>query len=187
MPYKYFNHLGVFMGKSARLEARIDEELKKKLLEYCSENEIQISKYLSMVITRDCGGIPVDTKNDTREEFKDLWVRLRMDTYLALQEAAASDGITAQNLIRRLIKTSLMSSVQINKESSTALRESNREMAFIGRGLHDLVKMLKTKQVSEKDSESIAKLTVIISEIDKHKKVVTQLLNENWNRYDINR
>lgn len=99
----------------------------------------------------------------------------------AIKERALREGTNAQGWVRRVVIAALTKKPQPTKTEEQALRESNRELLALGRNINQIAHKLNVS-IREVDLVHAEMLEQLAAEIREHRRIVTSVLNANWDR-----
>lgn len=170
-----------------RVEARLSEEEKKAWSEFCKSHTASEAKLLRQIIVRVTGGQVPNAKPDYQGgSSNQVKIRLNDAGLVALDDKASSEGYSNRaGWTTAVVLAALYREPVFTDAEVAALRESNRELAAIGRNLNQVARALNI-EFGESDKlkqESIEKLA---ERIGQHKSLVAGLLSRNMNRWGDN-
>ncbi|PMR77774.1 plasmid mobilization relaxosome protein MobC [Billgrantia endophytica] len=166
-----------------RVEARLTDTEKKSWTQFCRANGLRESDMLRRMIQRVAGKAEKaeDQKVETRS--RKLTIRLSPTQDRWLAQRAHKEGYPSRtSWLTALVLAELHREPVLTDDEISALRESNRELAAIGRNLNQVARAINIEfRESEKlKQDAIEKL---IERIEQHKDLVASLLSRNMNRW----
>lgn len=158
----------------------VPADLKSDFKAACRENNTTMTDVLTQVM-RQVTGRQEEVSPAVNRERK-LTLRLSADELEALLERQAMEGddfrtITAINALRRGLGFDPI----LNRELTTALRDSNRELTAIGRNLNQVARALNIDP-REGDSIRYDAIQELVAVIDGHRKDVAETVRRSLGR-----
>lgn len=174
------------MSKQEIVKTRLSEGEKKAWQSFCRTNGVSESDMLRMMIQRVCGeAVPIDFPGlgDEKKTGK-VTIRLTGTEHRKLIERAKQEGYTNRtNWTTAIVLAALHREPVLTDDEVATLRESNRELAAIGRNLNQVARALNIefRESDKLKQEAIEKLA---ERIEQHKDQVAGLLSRNMSRWD---
>jgi len=175
------------MSKDTRIQRRATPEQKARWLAFCEEKGVSESEMLGLLIDKVTGGrtgfvMPAPKEPRTEK----ITIRLTPSDMTAAGERAKTEGFPSRTKwLTRLALATLDSDPVLNDVEINTLRESNRELAAIGRNLNQIARVLNT-DFRESDRVTRAAIGRLTEQIEEHREKVSALLNRSLNRWEHN-
>ncbi|MBM7073263.1 plasmid mobilization relaxosome protein MobC [Shewanella sp. 202IG2-18] len=166
------------------VKTRLSDTEKINWQGFCQSCGISQSNMLRMMINRVA---PIDSANSSFQEVKTnrITIRFTSDNLKKIAYKAKEEGYPNQsNWARANVLASLYREPVLTCEEVNSLRESNRQLAAIGRNLNQIARVLN---IEFRESDKITKdmIEMLENKIDHHKQKVNDLLNKNCQRWSI--
>ncbi|ELU1680204.1 plasmid mobilization relaxosome protein MobC [Vibrio parahaemolyticus] len=174
------------MSKQEVVKTRLSETEKKAWQGFCRANNLSESDMLRRVIQRisnetvsiDSPGLNYDKKA------RKITIRLTEYEDRKLIERAEKEGYTTRTKwTTAVVQSALHKAPILSNHEINVLRESNRELAAIGRNLNQVVKALNI-DFHENDKIKQDAIENLIERIEQHKGQVAELIDRNMNRWE---
>ncbi|HCE5184921.1 plasmid mobilization protein [Vibrio parahaemolyticus] len=169
----------------AQTKAQLSEQEKSAWKQFCDDNATTESKMIRMMIGKVAPGV-LESESDFLKQPKTNQVNIRLSTtdQKKLTKKAKLEGYpnrtkwTTAVVLKALHKEPVLSEAEIS-----VLRESNRELAAIGRNLNQIARALNI-EFRDGDRFKMEAVQALVDRIEKHKDKVASLLNKNMNRWN---
>ncbi|MDW1950119.1 MULTISPECIES: plasmid mobilization protein [unclassified Vibrio] len=169
----------------AQTKAQLTEQEKNAWKQFCDDNDTTESKMIRMMIGKVAPGV-LESETDFQKQPKTNQVNIRLSTsdQKKLTKKAKLEGYpnrtkwTTAVVLRALHQEPVLSESEI-----AALRESNRELAAIGRNLNQIARTLNI-EFREGDRLKLEAVEALTARIEQHKDSVATLINKNMNRWN---
>ncbi|EJT4224696.1 MULTISPECIES: plasmid mobilization protein [Vibrio harveyi group] len=169
----------------AQTKAQLTEQEKAAWKQFCDDNGTTESKMIRMMIGKVAPGV-LESETDFQKQPKTNQVNIRLSTsdQQKLTKKAQLEGYpnrtkwTTAVVLRALHQEPVLSESEI-----AALRESNRELAAIGRNLNQIARTLNI-EFREGDRLKLEAVEALTARIEQHKDSVATLINKNMNRWN---
>ena len=150
---------------------------------FCMKRQISPSAMLRLMLSKVCPGEvePGESPEKALNE-KSLHLRLHPKEAIEIRKMAKQEGTTGPGWVRKLVRAALFRAPQFSPEEMNALRESNRELAAIGRNLNQIAHHLNIHPDAT-DRANAELLGALSDEIRRHRAQVTVFLKVNWGRF----
>lgn len=167
-----------------RIVKRVTPELKAKWKIFCREKGISESDMLGIVIEKITSGVITDDNKSLSEPRSNkVTIRLLAKDIDKMTSRARYEGFRNRTAwLTSLAIHTLNKEPVITESEMNALRESNRELAAIGRNLNQIAKVLNI-EFRETDRLNKEAIEALANKIDQHKEIVSRLLDKNMNRW----
>lgn len=174
------------MCKKEVVKTRLSETEKKAWKSFCRMNNVSESDMLRMMIQRVSNEVIPIKSTDLSHDKKTskITIRLTEREHNKLVERTQKEGyVTRTKWTTSVVQAALHKEPVLTDIEINALRESNRELAAIGRNLNQTVKALNI-EFREGDKLKQEAIENLMERIEQHKKQVANLLARNMNRWD---
>ena len=167
-----------------KTEVILTEIEKQNWREYCLEQGSSEADMLRMLIHQLA---PDATNTDGFKEIKcnKITIRLSDENLNKLSYRAKTEGYTSQtHWVTASVLSNLHREPILTTDEMACLRNSNRQLAAMGRNLNQIARVLN---IEFRESDKITKYMIenLSTQIDKHTEKVYQLLNKNRTRWNI--
>lgn len=167
-----------------RAETRLTDDEKKAWRDFCQDRSVSESDMLRLMIKQVSGGEgEAGTPDQEEKKIEQISIRISSkDKYRLIKRAMKEGYPNRTSWVTSLVLSALHREPVLNQDEITALRESNRQLAAIGRNLNQMVRTLNTDaraqmRITRAEVKDLAGL------IEDHKTKVAELLNQNLNRW----
>lgn len=166
-----------------RVEARLTDSDKKAWVTFCKANGLRESDMLRRMIQRVAGGaVTLDGCEGETRSCK-LTIRLSPTQDRRLAERAKEEGYCSRtSWVTAMVLAELHKEPVLTDAEISALRESNRELAAIGRNLNQVARALNI-EFRESDKLKQDAIEKLVELIELHTEQVASLLSRNMNRW----
>lgn len=163
---------------------RLTPEEKKTWKKFCQANKVTESGMLRKMIQHVTGGqVPIEFPSLKESKSGKVTIRLRDADHQRLGKKAEEEGFTNRtNWTTAVVLSALYQEPVLNDGEVSTLRESNRELAAVGRNLNQVAHALNL-DYSQTEKVKLAFIQAMAERIDLHKARVAELLNMNMNRW----
>lgn len=170
-----------------RAETRLSEEEKQAWVDFCQFAGEPEAKMLRKMIIKVSGGAEVTSPASKREpKTGKVTVRLTESERVKLLDKIEREGYeNPTKWTTALVRAALHREPVLTDDELAALRESNRELAAIGRNLNQVARALNI-EFRESDKLKQEAIEKMAERIDQHKEQVAALLNRNMSRWEEN-
>lgn len=100
----------------------------------------------------------------------------------SIRQRGKQEGTSRQGWIRKVVRAALHKTPQFNRDEETALLESNRELAHLGRNINQIAHQLNIS-LNSTDLINAERLEALARAIEMHREKVYDLINANWGRF----
>ena len=166
------------------VKTRLPKDEKLKWQQFCQDSGISQSNMLRMMINKVTPEAGID--NEINELKTDrVSVRLTKHSLQRVQQQAVAEGYVSQsNWVRASIMANLNREPVLTADEIHALRESNRQLAAVGRNLNQIARVLNIDyRYSDKFTREM--IQVLDAKFEKHKAMVNELINKNCKRWEL--
>ncbi|MGB0893809.1 MAG: plasmid mobilization protein [Parashewanella sp.] len=172
------------MMKEHIVKTRLSDDEKINWQGFCQSCGISQSDMLRMMINRVA---PNDSINSDFQEVRTnrITIRFTSDNLNKITYKAKAEGYPNQsNWARATVLASLYREPVLSNDEVNVLRESNRQLAAIGRNLNQIARVLN---IEFRESDKITKemIEMLENRLNQHKQKVNDLLNKNCQRWSI--
>lgn len=169
-----------------KTETRLTASEKKAWMGFCKEKQISEATMLRKMIMRVTEGqVPIKSlEYNPAAKTNQIKIRLNDAGLAALDAKASKEGYCNRTgWTTAVVLAALHREPVLTDSEISALRESNREMAAIGRNLNQIARALNIdfRESDKLKHEDIEKLA---ERIEHHKEQVSALLSRNMSRWD---
>lgn len=167
-----------------RVVTRLQDDEKTAWQNFCRDRSISESDMLRMMIKKISDGEPPE-KSSTQDEKKSEKITIRItgkDKFRIIKRAKKEGYPSRTSWVTSLVLAALHREPVLTQDEITALRESNRQLAAIGRNLNQLVRALNS-DARATNRITRAEIKDLADQIEEHKANVATLLNQNLNRW----
>lgn len=169
-----------------RTETRLTASEKKAWMAFCKENNLSEATILRKMIMRVTEGqVPIKSlEYKPAAKTNQIKIRLNDAGLAALDAKASKEGYCNRTgWTTAVVLAALHREPVLTDDEVATLRESNRELAAIGRNLNQVARALnidfrESDKLKQEDIEKLAE------RIEQHKGQVAALLSRNMNRWD---
>lgn len=167
-----------------RIVKRITPEQKEVWQTFCKDRGISESDMLGLLIERVTAGQVInDSKGLEEPRTGKVTIRLSPDDVQRMTARAKAEGFPSRTTwLTNLAMATLSKEPVLTDAEINSLRESNRELAAIGRNLNQIARVLNV-EFRESDRLNREAIEALSSRIEEHKDMVAQLLDRNLNRW----
>jgi len=175
-----------FVESMPRVEAVLSDEDKAAFSVFCRNQGITEAELLRRMIRQVVGhkpGEPEQSKEPEREGSQNFTLRLDASEIRAVEQRAQAEGFDFRTTwATAVIRNALAGAPALTAEDARALRESNRELAAIGRNLNQIARAIniEPENAQHLDMQLIETLGDIISA---HRDTVSVFLDRAQNRF----
>jgi hypothetical protein len=173
------------MSKHVVVKTRLSEGEKKAWVGFCQlagEPESKMLRKMVLKVSGSAGASPPTKKREPNAG--KVTVRLADSERCKLLEKVEREGYdNPTKWVTAVVKSALHREPVLTDNEVAALRESNRELAAIGRNLNQVARALN---IEFRDSDRLKQETVekLAERIEQHKDQVAALLSRNMRRWD---
>ncbi len=166
------------------VKTRLSDIEKSNWQQFCKDSGISQSNMLRMMINK----VTPEAGNDGEiNELKTdrVSVRLTKHCLQKVQQQAIAEGYLSQsNWVRASIMANLYREPVLTDEEMKVLRESNRQLAALGRNLNQIARVLN---IDFRHSDKITRemIEILDNKIADHKSMVNELINKNCRRWEL--
>lgn len=167
-----------------RAETRLTDDEKKAWRKFCQDRSVSESDMLRLMINQVSGGEGEAGTSD-QEEKKTEQISIRIsskDKYRLIKRAKKEGYPSRTSWVTSLVLAALHREPVLSQDEISALRESNRQLAAIGRNINQLARALNTDARAQ-TRITRADIKDLSSQIEDHKTKVAELLDQNLNRW----
>jgi hypothetical protein len=167
-----------------RVVTRLQDDEKTAWQNFCRDRSVNESDMLRRMIKQVSGGEGA-TQPPESEEKKSGKITIRItgkDKFRIIKRAKQEGYSTRTNWVTSLVLAALHRVPVLTHDEVTSLRESNRQLAAIGRNLNQLVRALNS-DARATNRITRAEIKTLAEQIEEHKTKVATLLEQNLNRW----
>lgn len=172
-----------------RVEARLTDAEKKAWSQFCQDGGLRESEMLRRMIQRVAGideAESAEPASDDQEEetrTRKLTIRLSPSQERRLTQRAQQEGYPNRtSWVTAMVLAELHQEPVLTDAEVAALRESNRELAAIGRNLNQVARALNI-EFRESDKLKQEAIEALGERIEQHRDQVAGLLSRSLNRW----
>ncbi len=166
------------------VKTRLSDTEKSNWQQFCKDSGISQSNMLRMMINK----VSPEAGNDC--DFYELKtdrvsVRLTQHCLEKLKQQAHAEGYLSQsNWVRASIMANLCREPVLTEDEIYTLRESNRQLAAVGRNLNQIARVLN---IDFRHSDKITRdmIEVLDNKLETHKAMVNNLITKNCKRWEL--
>jgi len=167
-----------------RAETRLSQEEKDQWVRFCSQAGASEAELLRKMIMK-VSGSPAPEERQAQEEPKSskITVRLTNREKRKIQDRVKTEGYSTRTAwASAAVRAALHHEPVLTEREIMALRESNRELAAIGRNLNQMARAIN---IDWRESEKLKldHIEKLAGRIEHHKDQVSELLDRNMNRW----
>lgn len=172
-----------------RTETRLSNDEKKDWQRFCRDHSTTEADMLRQMINRVSSGkeskeIPEPGCDEKKTE--KVTIRMTGENKNLLIEKSRQEGYSNRTAyVTSLVLAALRRQPVLSLEEISALRESNRQIAAIGRNLNQLVRMLYSDDFRALNRLTRVEVKMLAQQVEEHKKNVANLLEKNMNRWEL--
>lgn len=168
----------------SRIVKRITPEQKVIWQNFCKDRGISESDMLGLLIEKVTAGQIINPSKGLEEpRTGKVTIRVLPEDIERMTIRAKTEGFPSRTTwLTNLVMATLNKAPVLTDTEINSLRESNRELAAIGRNLNQIARALNV-EFRESDRLNREAIEALSSRIEQHKDVVAQLLNRNLNRW----
>lgn len=169
--------------RQRHLGVRLTDAEKRAFRLFCNDRDKTPSAMLRLMLSRVCpgeiepGDLPTRAAKDTP-----LFLRLNKPEVVSIRERAKREGTTPQGWVRKLIRANLRKTPQFTRDEESALLQSNRELAHLGRNINQIAHNLNIS-LNATDLVNAERLEALACELNAHRARVSALINASWGRF----
>jgi predicted DNA binding CopG/RHH family protein len=167
-----------------RVVTRLKDDEKTAWQNFCRDRSISESDMLRMMIKQvSIGEVATESPGIVEKKSEKITIRITGKDKFRIIKRAKKEGYPSRtSWVTSLVLAALHREPVLTQDEITTLRESNRQLAAIGRNLNQLVRALNS------DARAINRITRaevkdLADQIEGHKGKVAELLNQNLNRW----
>lgn len=162
-----------------RLVRRVTPEEKEKIQAFCQDHGITQSEFLRLLINRALASVSGERVQIETSEVKDkkITVRLEDDDFQKVGAYAEAEGFSNRTVwLRNIVLGKINQEPVLSGGELAALRESNRQIAAIGRNLNQIARSIN---VEFRESDKLKKeyLDMLGEVIEEHKAFVAAVIS----------
>jgi hypothetical protein len=167
-----------------RAETRLSDDEKKAWREFCQARSVNESDMLRQMINQVSGGEGGGEIPEPEEKkIEKITIRITgRDKYRIIKRAKQEGYPNRTSWVTSLVLAALHREPVLTHDEVTSLRESNRQLAAIGRNLNQLARALNTDARAQ-TRITRAEVKDLAGQIEEHKTKVAGLLDQNLNRW----
>lgn len=165
-----------------KTDLNVDE--KKAWTAFCKSHHVSEATMLRQMIAHVAGEqVPIKKPDYQTGRSNQIKIRLNDDGLAALDDKAIREGYSSRaGWTLAVVLAALYKEPVLTDGEVTALRESNRELAAIGRNLNQVARALNI-EFRESDKLKREAIERLAERIEQHKDLVAGLLSRNMNRW----
>lgn len=165
-------------------KTELDKDEKEAWAAFCKSHGVSEAAMLRQMIARvTSGAVPARLPDYRSGRSNQVNIRLNDDGIAALDEKASSEGYSNRvGWTTAVVLAALHREPVLTDREIDALRESNRELAHIGRNLNQVAKALNI-EFRESDKIKQEAIEKLAERIEQHKEQVAALISRNKNRW----
>lgn len=168
----------------ATTRTRLTADEKQAWQKFCQDNNLSEADMLRRMIQQVSGGqVPIEFPSLKESKSGKVTIRLTEHDHRRLGMKAEKEGFTTRtNWATVVILAALHPEPVLNDAEVFALRESNRELAAIGRNLNQVAHALNIDH-SLVEKVNISFMQKLAQQIDQHKTKIYEILDMSRNRW----
>lgn len=161
-----------------RIETRVSESEKQAWKNFCEVNGLSEAAMLKFIIEKVSGGhVDFERRNLKEKKSNKITLRLTDNEMSNVMEMAKQDGFfNKTEWVYSIVKNKIHKGVILNHEETALLRESNRQIAALGRNLNQIARKLNI-EFRESDLVSKQMIESIVASVNQHKAKVERLIS----------
>ncbi|WP_188861289.1 plasmid mobilization relaxosome protein MobC [Marinobacterium nitratireducens] len=165
-------------------KTRLSEDEKRAWQQFCDHCDTSESEMLRLMILRVCGGtVAAAPVGQAACKSNKITIRLTDRDQRTLMRRAEQEGYRNRTKwTTAVVLSALHREPVLTDQEAIALRESNRQLAAIGRNLNQLARVLNI-EFREGDRIKLRAIEALVERIEQHKDKVAALLSRNMNRW----
>jgi len=168
-----------------RVGTRLQAEEKSAWQNFCRSHNITEAAMLRMLIQQVSASLkPTEIPEPEEPKTEKITIRITgRDKYRIIKRAKMEGYSNRTRWVTSLVLSVLHREPVLNRDEITVLRESNRQIAAIGRNLNQLVRAL---HIDARATNRItrAEVKILGEQIEAHVSKVAELLDKNLNRWE---
>ncbi|RLV57998.1 plasmid mobilization relaxosome protein MobC [Parashewanella curva] len=177
----FFTMLEVVM---ARVEIRLTDDEKSNWKSYCKSQGVSESCMMRQLIKH---SVPDIAYNESFKQAKTnkITIRLSSHEFVKLESQAKAEGyINPTSWVKASVTASLQRNPIITDSEVNALRESNRQLAAIGRNLNQIARVLN---IEFRESNKVTKdmIEMLTKRLNSHRTKVNKLIHQSYHRWQL--
>ena len=167
-----------------RAETRLSEDTKRAWAKFCKDSGMSEADMLRKMIERVTGGVATSEDAEPNEpKSGKITMRFTEREQREILKRAKREGFPNRtNWATAVILASLHREPVLNDKELATLRESNRELAAIGRNLNQVARALNI-EFRDSDKLKLEGIEKLAERIEHHKDLVADLLTRNMSRW----
>ncbi|EJE4183758.1 plasmid mobilization relaxosome protein MobC [Vibrio parahaemolyticus] len=169
----------------AQTKALLTDEEKAAWKKFCESNGTTESEMIRMMISRVSDGIIQEDAQNSKSEPKSgkITIRLSASNQNKLTKRARLEGYPNRTKwTTAMVLAALHREPVLSEDEIATLRESNRELAAIGRNLNQIARALNI-EFRKGDQVKMEAVEALADRIAQHKDSVAMLINRNMKRW----
>ena len=168
----------------ATTRTRLTPDEKRAWQQFCRFHNLSEADMLRRMIQKVTDGqVPIEFPALKAPKSEKVTIRLREADHRRMGKKADIEGFTTRtNWTTAVVLSALYLEPVLNDAEVFALRESNRELAAIGRNLNQVAHALNL-DYSQTEKVKLSFIQALTERIDLHKEKVAELLDMNANRW----
>ena len=168
----------------ARVEIRLTDDEKSSWKQYCHDLGVTESGMMRQLIKSATPDV-ANTDDFKPARTNKITIRLSDNEIEKLEAQAKGEGyLTPTSWVKASVVASLQRSPILTESETHALRESNRQLAALGRNLNQIARVLN---IEFRESDKITKemIELLSGQINQHRSKVHQLINQSHRRWEL--
>lgn len=165
------------------IRANVDLDTKRKFKAIAKQKGMTETEFLRLMVGQVIGKVnPVEVKNNTGR----VQLNFTKDEFSKLKKRALADGFHRHtSWMVAVIRTLVTGKPTFAAEEIEVLRESNKQVAALGRNLNQIAKAINTDWRAS-DQLKVEEVKDLAQELKGHRKKVYGLINQCVNRWSLN-
>lgn len=168
-----------------KTEAILTEQEKASLTAFCKAQGITEAELIRRLLRKILGGFPEEQEPAKKKGSQNFTLRLDGEEIHEIEQRAKSEGFSFRTAwATAVIRQALKSVPALTKADAIALRESNRELAAIGRNLNQIARAvnIELENIHSIDARIFSELKNLINS---HTETVAGYVDASANRWGI--
>ncbi len=169
----------------ARVEIRLSDIEKSNWQQYCRSNGVSESNMMRMLMNKAAPDI-ADICEFKEAKTNKVTIRLSNEDMNKLAVQAEEEGYLNQtSWVTASVLANINRTPVLTKDETNALRESNRQLAAIGRNINQIARVLNI-EFRQSDRITAEMIELLSKSLDEHREEVYRLINKSSHRWGLN-
>lgn len=148
---------------------------------FCASQGYKPSELIRLLISKVCPAIQPGDRPDKAHLSTYMPVSFTDAEAAEIRSRAKQEGTSGPGYVRNLVLAVIGKRPAFNPDELVALRESNRQLSYIGRNVNQIARELHHSYQAA-DQLTAERLELLEKLIQSHRTTVTQVINRNWQR-----